>query len=184
MATTRRRISLNSRMSTHEREYRARAVFQCPIRLANPLELFERLDREFSFTLDVCATSNNTQCRRYFTPVTNGLRQRWTGRCWMNLPYGRAIAAWVQKAFVESGRGAIVVSLLPARTDTAWWHDGVMQAREIRFLRGRLTFVGAPSPAPFPSAIVIFNRRKATSAPRLVSWDWRAHTRVAASHAL
>ena len=145
---------------------------------ATPPELFGRLDREFSFTLDVCATPDNKKCPRYFTPAIDGLRQRWTGCCWMNPPYGRAIGAWVRKAREESRRDATVVSLLPARTDTAWWHGDVMRAREIRLLRGRLTFVGAPSPAPFPSAIVIFGGRglPATDAPpRVVGWDWRAY---------
>jgi len=147
-----------------------------------PLDLFARLDQEFSFTLDVCATAHNSKCRRYFTPLADGLRQRWTGRCWMNPPYGRKIGAWVQKARAASVMGTTVVSLLPARTDTAWWHDDVMRAREIRFLRGRLTFAGAPSPAPFPSAIVIFDAdRTPVRAPRVVSWDWRAPARGASS---
>ncbi len=100
----------------------------------------------------------------------------------MNPPYGRAIGGWVRKAREESLSGAIVVSLLPARTDTAWWHDDVMRAQEIRLLRGRLTFVGAPSPAPFPSAIVIFDgNQKPALRPRVVSWDWRARGRSPAS---
>jgi len=143
-----------------------------------PSNLFARLHREFSFTLDVCATPDNTKCPRYFTPAIDGLCQPWTGRCWMNPPYGRSIGAWVSKAREESRKIATVVGLLPARTDTAWWHQDVMQAREIRLLRGRLTFVGAPSPAPFPSAIVIFGGRgvPGTDAPpRVVGWDWRAY---------
>jgi site-specific DNA-methyltransferase (adenine-specific) len=140
-----------------------------------PSGLFARLDWEFSFTPDDCAMAANAKCGRYFTPAVDGLRQRWRGRCWMNPPYGWAIGAWVRKARAESLRGATVVSLLPARTDTAWWHDVVMRAQEIRLLRGRLTFVGAASPAPFPSALVIFDgHRRRTCPPRVVSWDWRA----------
>jgi site-specific DNA-methyltransferase (adenine-specific) len=93
----------------------------------------------------------------------------------MNPPYGRTIAAWVAKAHHESLRGATVVGLLPARTDATWWQDHVMKAPEIRLLRGRLTFVGAGAPAPFPSAVAIFDpRRKTVMTPCVVAWDWRA----------
>ncbi len=139
-----------------------------------PLAVFALLQDEFSFTLDVCATDENHKCVQYFTPKADGLSRAWRGACWMNPPYGRAIARWIRKAFEESQRGATVVCLLPARTDTAWWHSYVMKAREIRLLRGRLTFVGATSPAPFPSAIVLFNTTRTCSAPRLAAWDWRA----------
>ena len=140
-----------------------------------PRDLFATLDREFNFTLDVCATSRNRKCPAYFSRAVNGLAQRWTGTCWMNPPYGRQIGMWVKKAREESRRRAIVVGLLPARTDTAWWHAHVMRAHEIRLLEGRLTFVGAPSPAPFPSAVVIFKRNRTRRvAPRVVSWNWRA----------
>src|SRR5882672_3653911 len=121
-----------------------------------PPDLFAALDREFGFVRDVCATRANRQCAGYFSRAQDGLRQRWKGACWMNPPYGRAIAGWIRKARVESLRGARVVCLVPARTDTAWWQDDVMRSAEIRLLRGRLTFVGASHPAPFPSAIVVF----------------------------
>lgn len=142
-----------------------------------PQELFALLQREFTLTLDVCATPTSRKCATYYTSEQDGLRQRWTGRCWMNPPYGRGIGAWVVKARKESSQGATVVSLLPARTDTAWWQDHVMKASEIRLLKGRLTFVGARAPAPFPSAVVIFGRKRNTSvAPRVVGWDWKAAT--------
>src|SRR4051812_30945424 len=99
----------------------ARAAWQ------TPGELFAVLHREFRFTLDVCATLRNRKCRRCFTPRQNGLRQKWTGSCWMNPPYGRHIGRWVKKAHQESQSGATVVCLLPARTDTTWWHDHVMK---------------------------------------------------------
>jgi hypothetical protein len=115
----------------------------------------------------------------YFTPEQDGLRQRWIGTCWMNPPYGRTIGAWVKKAREESLKGAIVVGLVPARTDTSWWQHEVMQCREIRLLKGRLRFVGAASPAPFPSALTIFDpKRIPTSAPRVLGWDWRAAART------
>jgi phage N-6-adenine-methyltransferase len=120
-----------------------------------PQELFEKLDREFHFTLDVCAVPENAKCTHYFSPTDDGLSKEWTGVCWMNPPYGREIGKWMQKALHESEHGVTVVCLVPARTDTEWWHKYAMQG-EIRFLRGRLRFQGANSTAPFPSAIVIF----------------------------
>lgn len=143
-----------------------------------PRELFLELDREFRFTLDVCATSQNRKCPAYFSAAEDGLAQRWTGTCWMNPPYGRQIDIWVSKAYEESRERATVVGLLPARTDTTWWHAHVMKAQEIRLLKGRLTFVDARSAAPFPSAVVIFTRgRRPPSVPRVVSWDWRMAAR-------
>ena len=121
-----------------------------------PRWLFEALSSEFPFTLDPCATPANAKCRRFFTKNDDGLRQDWTGdTVFMNPPYGRTINRWVQKAFESSQEGALVVCLLPSRTDTRWWHAYVMRG-EIRLLRGRLTFEGASHPAPFPSAIAIF----------------------------
>jgi phage N-6-adenine-methyltransferase len=121
-----------------------------------PWEFFAKLDAEFGFTLDVCALPENAKCTRYFTPDVDGLKQEWTGVCWMNPPYGRDIGKWVEKALVSARNGATVVCLLPARTDTSWWHSFVSHASEIRFIRGRIRFVGAESSAPFPSAVVVF----------------------------
>jgi len=122
-----------------------------------PLALFNALSDEFGgFDLDVCATPENAKCSKYFTKVEDGLAQEWHGKCWMNPPYGRAIGSWMRKAH-ESG--AFVVCLVPARTDTAWWHEYAMRG-EIRFLRGRVRFGGGKHCAPFPSAIVIFGKNK------------------------
>ena len=126
---------------------------------ATPLDLFQELDREFGFTLDVCADDWNHKTEIYFDQEANGLEQDWTGVCWMNPPYGRQIGSWLKKAYESSGGGgATVVCLVPARTDTAWWHDYAAKG-EIRFIRGRIKFVGragVKDAAPFPSAIVIF----------------------------
>lgn len=124
-----------------------------------PRGFFEKLDAEFGFTLDVCARLENAKCARHFTPEEDGLRQSWAPEiCYMNPPYGREIGKWVRKAFLEAQKGAVVVCLLPARTDTAWWHDYVMRAAEIRFVRGRLKFGGAANGAPFPSCVVVFRQ--------------------------
>lgn len=122
-----------------------------------PQDFFNALNARFSFTLDVCALPENAKCSRYFTPEVNGLSVPWTGeRCFMNPPYGREIVAWVAKARREAERGALVVGLLPARTDTAWFHEHVYPHAHIEFLRGRIKFVGAASSAPFPSMIAVW----------------------------
>lgn len=123
-----------------------------------PQDFFDRLDAEFHFATDVCALPSNTKCEHYFAPEQDGLQQDWTGTCWMNPPYGREIGKWMWKAYESSMRGATVVCLVPARTDTAWWHDYAAKG-EVRFIRGRLKFGGHTNSAPFPSAVVIFRPR-------------------------
>lgn len=121
-----------------------------------PKQFFELYDREFRFTLDVCSTHENKKVERHFTKEDDGLCRSWCDDvCWMNPPYGREIGKWMKKAFESSLDGATVVCLVPARTDTAWWHDYAIKG-EIRFLRGRLKFGGCKSSAPFPSAVVVF----------------------------
>ena len=122
---------------------------------ATPQDFFDRLNEEFGFNLDVCALAENAKCDRFFTPEIDGLAQSWEGVCWMNPPYGRGISAWMRKAFDSSLQGATVVCLVPARTDTAWWHDFAMRG-EIRYVRGRLKFGGHKNSAPFPCAVVVF----------------------------
>lgn len=125
-----------------------------------PQSFFNELNKEFNFTLDVCALPHNTKCSKYFTPEINGLNENWNNEvCWMNPPYGREISKWVKKAYEESLRGATVVCLLPARTDTKWFHDFIYHKAKIRFIKGRLKFVGALNSAPFPSMVVIFKRQ-------------------------
>ena len=88
-----------------------------------PQKFFDKLDAIYHFELDVCALPSNAKCKRFYTPEQNALIQPWCGICWMNPPYGRGIGQWVKKAYDSSLLGATVVCLLPARTDTAWWHD-------------------------------------------------------------
>ena len=124
-----------------------------------PQDFFDKLDSEFHFTLDVCATDENAKCPNYFTRAQDGLSRGWGGNtCWMNPPYGRKIGAWVKKAYEESLNGMTVVCLLPARTDTKWWHEYCMKG-ELRFIKGRLKFGGCKNSAPFPSVVVIFRKR-------------------------
>lgn len=131
-----------------------------------PPDLFARYNVRFDFTLDVAASPDNAKCARYFDAAADGLTQDW-GRevCWMNPPYGAAVAKWIRKAYEASLAGATVVCLVPSRTDTNWWHEYAMRG-EIEFLRARVKFVrtdGQRSRAPFPSAIVVF--RGATTQP-------------------
>lgn len=122
-----------------------------------PQDFFDKCNAEFGpLELDPCSSHENHKCPRYFTRDDNGLAQDWApARVWMNPPYGREIGEWMRKAWVESQRGALVVCLVPARTDTAWWHEYAMRGT-VRFIRGRLKFGGHENSAPFPSALVVF----------------------------
>jgi site-specific DNA-methyltransferase (adenine-specific) len=139
-----------------------------------PPDLFRQLDNEFRFALDVAASRTNALCPAYITKDRDALSRSWNGwgAVWCNPPYGREIGRWVQKAFEEAQKGCTVVMLIPARTETTYWHDYVMHAAEIRFMRGRLRFSGALIDAPFPSAVVVFRqgdhklRISAMDAPR------------------
>ena len=123
-----------------------------------PEDFFKKYDDKYKFELDVCATDDNAKCARYFTEEIDGLSQEWKGVCWMNPPYGRTIKDWMKKAYESSLTGATVVCLVPARTDTNWWHDYAIKG-EIEFIKGRLKFGGSKNSAPFPSAVVIFNAK-------------------------
>ena len=122
-----------------------------------PQGLFNELNREFGFTLDPCAAHTTAKCVKYYTASENGLAQDWTGEIvFCNPPYGKKQDAWVRKCCEHGASGGVAVMLLPARTDTARFHDFILGKAEIRFLRGRLKFGEAANPAPFPSMIVIF----------------------------
>lgn len=124
-----------------------------------PQELFDELDGKFHFTLDPCADDLNHKCDKYYTEEQDGLAQDWAGEVvFCNPPYGRVIGRWVEKAFREvyAGQCRKAVLLLPARTDTKWFHDFIYHRAEIHFIRGRIRFDGAAYNAPFPSMVVIF----------------------------
>ena len=135
-----------------------------------PAWLFAELHKEFNFTLDAAASDSNHKLPRYYTQATDGLEQSWEGeRVFCNPPYSRRTktnpgqAAWIKKAYEESRSGALVVLLIPARTDTEAFHEYILPHAEIRFLRGRLRFECAgkqKDAAPFPSMIVIFRSQK------------------------
>ena len=124
-----------------------------------PQDFYDKLNKEFGFNLDPCSTHDNTKCKKHFTQEEDGLLQDWGGHIvFMNPPYGRNIHKWVQKAYEESKKpDTTVVCLIPARTDTSYWHDYIFgKAADIRFIRGRLKFGNSKNAAPFPSAVIVF----------------------------
>ena len=127
---------------------------------ATPQDFFDKLNEEFRFNLDVCALPENAKCERYFTPEVDGLVQPWTGNVWCNPPYGREIGGWVMRGYLaaKTGYADVVVMLLPARTDTRWFHEYINGKAEIRFIKGRLKFGDSKNSAPFPSMVVVFRK--------------------------
>lgn len=127
---------------------------------STPQDFFDKLNDEFNFSLDPCATEKNRKCEKYYTEEQDGLKQDWGETVFCNPPYGRTVGEWVKKCHNEVVCGSCkeAVLLLPARTDTRWFHDYIYNKSEIRFVKGRLKFGGQNQAAPFPSMIVIFRR--------------------------
>lgn len=123
---------------------------------ATPQWLFDALNFNYHFSVDVCAMPENAKCECFFSPEQDGLKQKWEGICWMNPPYGKEITKWVKKAYDSAAEGALVVALIPARTDTAWFWDYVYRKAKIEFIRGRLKFGDGKGAAPFPSMIAVW----------------------------
>lgn len=120
-----------------------------------PIKLFMELHREFNFTLDPASTAGNAKCEKFYTEKEDGLAQSWEGeRVFLNPPYGRIVGKWIKKA--SESKAKIVVALLPARTDTQWFHKYIYGKAEVRFLEGRIKFEGGKHSAPFPSMVVIW----------------------------
>lgn len=138
-----------------------------------PSEVFDALDQEFRFTLDPCCTAETAKCAKFYTKADDGLAQSWAGEIvFMNPPYGREIGRWIEKACGEIE--ATVVCLIPARTDTRWWHRWCMRANEVRLVEGRVCFRrgGRVGSAPFPSAAVVYRSGPRTGPPVFSSWHW------------
>lgn len=126
---------------------------------ATPQSFFDKLNKEFGFTLDPCSTHENAKCEKHYTIEEDGLSQNWGGQVvFCNPPYGRDLPKWVKKCHDES-RHATIVMLIPARTDTSYFHDYIYHKAEIRFIRGRLKFGESKTSAPFPSMVVIYNNK-------------------------
>lgn len=123
-----------------------------------PQYVFDGLNEEFHFTLDAAATAENAKCPKFYTRLNDGLEQSWKNETvFVNPPYS-ALKKWIAKAHLTSETGTTVVMLIPARTDTAAFHDYIYKKPnvEIRFIRGRLRFSGSKQNAPFPSMVVVF----------------------------
>lgn len=127
---------------------------------STPAGLFSQLDKEFHFDLDPASTDSNALCRNHYTSKEDGLKQPWGGyRVFVNPPYGPALDEWVRKAYEERNNAEVIVMLIPARTDTRWFHDYVIGKAEIRFIKGRLKFGGAKYNAPFPNMIAVYRKK-------------------------
>lgn len=143
-----------------------------------PKEVFDPLHKEFGFQLDACASPGMERVPRFFSPAQDGLQQSWASQAdviWCNPPYGRQLKNWVQKCYEESCKGATVVMLIFAVTDTKFWHEYCMKAREIRLVEGRIRFVnpdGRQGPATKSSAIVVFDGEQ-WGGPEFSSWRFK-----------
>lgn len=127
---------------------------------ATPQEFFDKLNWRFGpFDLDPCANPHNTKCANFYTEAEDGLSKDWSGHTvYVNPPYGRGIDKWIEKGYNTAKDGdSKVVMLIPARTDTKYWHNYVMKANEVYFVKGRLKFGDSANSAPFPSAVVVFS---------------------------
>lgn len=126
---------------------------------STPKDLFDKLNKEFNFNLDPCATKDNAKCKEFYTKEDDGLSKNWNFKnVFCNPPYGKVLSDWVKKS--SECRGGVVVMLIPARTDTRYFHQYIYNqvGVEIRFIKGRLKFGDSKNSAPFPSMIVIFRR--------------------------
>jgi site-specific DNA-methyltransferase (adenine-specific) len=144
-----------------------------------PQDFFDALHAEFGFVLDVCSSTANRKTDAHYAldhpdaARRDGLAGDWAadaaaldGAVWMNPPYGRTITAWMTKAFQTARAGATVVTLVPVRASSAWWHDLVLAAgAEVRYVRGRLTFGQAANTAAFASAVVVYRPTDAPGRP-------------------
>ena len=125
-----------------------------------PQDFFDDLNEEFHFTLDPCANEENHKCDLFYTKEQDGLTKDWGGHVvFCNPPYGKEIADWVRYSYEQSQKpNTTVVMLIPARTDTRYFHDYIYGKAEIRFIKGRLKFGDATTAAPFPSMVVVYRK--------------------------
>ena len=120
-----------------------------------PDSIFVPLNDEFHFTIDVAGSKDNAKCPNYYSKEDDALTKEWRGICWLNPPYGPNLPKWIKKAWDEAKKGATVVMLLPARTNTNYWHNYCFKG-EVRFIRGYPKFNNAVQGLKFPLAVVIF----------------------------
>lgn len=142
-----------------------------------PQDFFDTLNAEFRFTLDVCATAKTAKCKHFYSPGDDSLSQPWYGKCWMNPPYDRNIGLWLKRAYEFAQYGITVVCLIQGRSsDTKWWHDYVMKASEIRFIKSRLQFRlnGKLGQGSNISSVIVVFRPFCTGPPTTKSIDTKA----------
>jgi site-specific DNA-methyltransferase (adenine-specific) len=137
-----------------------------------PDDLFKKLDDEFHFTLDSCASDENHKVDKYYTIKTDGLNSPWSGVVWCNPPYSD-LPSWIKKAYDEAQKGSTVVMLIYSRTDTKYWHNYIMKADEIRFIKGRVIFKGAGNKSPAPSSIIVFRPFSKATSPKVSTFEYR-----------
>lgn len=126
---------------------------------STPQDFFDKLNEEFSFTVDVASTHENAKCKKHYTEKENGLIQDWNNEVvWCNPPYGKEMPKWIEKAYNERNKAKCIVMLIPSRTDTRAFHNWIYGIAEIRFIKGRLKFGGMNQSAPFPSMLVIYKK--------------------------
>lgn len=147
---------------------------------STPKDVYEKLNKEFCFNYDPCPFAPNPvfeneelpfEYENNFSKTKNGLLTNWGGCSFVNPPYSD-IKNWCKKAYEEWKEGKTVVMLIPSRTDTSYWHDYIMKADEIRFIRGRLKFGNSKNSAPFPSAIVVFKGKQTADDRRQIKIEF------------
>jgi len=139
-------------------------------------DFFDGLNKQYNFTLDPCATAQNTKCPKFYTQDDNGLIQDWSGNSvYVNPPYSN-VKEWVNKALQESRKpNTTIVMLVAARTDTKFFHDYCTKANQIFFIKGRLKFGGSTNSAPFPSMVVVFGGDTLYVPPKYGRMDSKAN---------
>ncbi len=132
-----------------------------------PQSLFDKLNQEFNFKWDLAASDKNAKCSKFFTQKDDGLKQKWEGVCWLNPPYGdksSKMVDWIKKAYNDTqlNPNLTVVMLIPARTNTKWFHQFCMKAAELKFICGRPKFGDSKHGLPQPLILVVFKKSDTT----------------------
>ncbi len=154
-----------------EKQSRGFMLPSATVEWSTPLWLFDPMNAEFRFTVDVAASHEHHRCERYYTKEDNGLAQDWRGeRVWCNPPYNaEALQAFTQKAWetTREDPSSLAVFLVPVKSDQKWWHRYAIKS-EVRFIPGRVAFGGAANSAPMPVTFVIISHKHG---PAMLSFE-------------
>lgn len=128
-----------------------------------PINLFNKINQEFNFEFDLAASQENALCSKFFTQSDDGLKQKWNGVCWLNPPYGdksSKMVDWIKKAYndTQNNPNLVIVMLIPARTNTKWFHQYCMKSAELKFICGRPKFGNSKHGLPQPLVLVVFKK--------------------------